>query len=60
MNLVPALLGDYIEKRRFEESKQLGVMDCIECGSCTYTCPAKRRLVTRVKYAKQVLREEKK
>lgn len=31
-------------------------MDCIECGSCTYICPAKRYLVQNIKLGKAQVR----
>ena len=34
-----------IENNLFEEADRTDVLDCIECGSCAYVCPAKRPLV---------------
>ena len=28
-------------------------MECFECGSCTYVCPAKRRLTQAFKQSRQ-------
>ena len=33
-------------------------MDCIECGSCAYTCPAGVPLVLGFRVAKQRIRNE--
>jgi electron transport complex protein RnfC len=33
-----------------------GLMDCIECGSCTCVCPARIKLVQRFRIGKQRLR----
>ena len=33
-----------------------GLNSCIECGSCTYVCPAKRTLVQSFRLAKKQLR----
>jgi electron transport complex protein RnfC len=52
IGLLPARIGDYIEKNRFDEAKELGVLDCIECGSCAWVCPSKRNLVHLFKYGK--------
>jgi electron transport complex protein RnfC len=30
-------------------------MDCIECGCCTYTCPATLPLVQAIRYAKAAI-----
>ena len=34
-----------------------GVMVCMECGSCAYSCPAKKPLVQHMRLAKAVIRE---
>lgn len=34
-----------------------GLMDCFECGSCTYVCPSHIPLVQRFRQAKAILRE---
>jgi len=36
-----------------------GLLDCIECGSCTYGCPARIKLVQRFRVGKQRLRMRK-
>jgi len=40
MGLEPYLLSRYARIGRFEKVEEERVMDCIECGSCQYTCPA--------------------
>jgi electron transport complex protein RnfC len=40
MGLEPFLLSRYARIGRFEKVEEERVMDCIECGSCQYTCPA--------------------
>ncbi|UCE04839.1 MAG: electron transport complex subunit RsxC [bacterium] len=52
MNLLPNTLARVIEYKRFEEAHKLGVLDCIECGSCAYVCPSKIRHVHHFKYGK--------
>ena len=37
----------------------LGVMACMECGCCSFVCPANRPLVQTNKLAKAFLKEEK-
>ena len=39
-----------------EELKALCVDLCMECGCCSYVCPAKRHLVQTNKLAKAVVR----
>ena len=33
-------------------------MNCVECGCCTYVCPAKRNIVHYIKNAKAVCKAE--
>ena len=33
-------------------------MDCVECGTCAYVCPAKVRLVQRFRVGKSLYRAE--
>jgi electron transport complex protein RnfC len=40
------------------ELEELHVMNCIECGSCTYVCPAKRYLVQNIRNGKAYVRAE--
>jgi electron transport complex protein RnfC len=41
----------------FENAKKYGAMNCIECGSCAYNCPAKRSLVQSISMAKSKIKE---
>lgn len=52
MGLLPSIIGTLVEARRFAEAEAYGVLDCFECGCCSYVCPAKRNLIHLVKYAK--------
>jgi electron transport complex protein RnfC len=36
----------------------LHLMDCMECGSCSYVCPSNIPLVQRFRVAKALLREK--
>ena len=40
----------------YERFEKLGGMECIECGCCTYVCPAKRQLTQSFKLAKSQIR----
>ncbi|MBQ9307773.1 MAG: electron transport complex subunit RsxC, partial [Clostridia bacterium] len=44
----------------FESSEKLGVMNCIECGACTFICPAKRMLTQSFKTGKRVIQTRRK
>jgi electron transport complex protein RnfC len=53
MGLVPSMLSILGERHRYTEAKEeYGLFNCIECGSCVYTCPAKRNIVQYIKYSK--------
>ena len=39
-----------------EELKEINLMDCIECGSCAYICPASVPLVLGFRVGKQLIR----
>jgi electron transport complex protein RnfC len=41
-----------IEAGNLNEAQGYGIMDCRECGSCTFVCPAERPLVQNIKNAK--------
>jgi electron transport complex protein RnfC len=55
MQLQPSFIGLYAERGRYEDAKDFNLMDCFECGCCTYICPAKRPMVQWIKNAKREL-----
>ncbi|MBN2542914.1 electron transport complex subunit RsxC [bacterium] len=52
MKLLPNRIATLIENERFQETEEYGIFDCMECGSCTYVCPTKRRLLHYIKWGK--------
>jgi len=58
MKLVPTRLARLIEHDRFTEAGEQGVLDCMECGTCSYVCPSKINLVHLFKFAKAKIFEE--
>jgi len=40
----------------FDRAEAYRPLDCIECGACSYTCPAKRPLVEAIRLAKYEIR----
>lgn len=52
MGLEPYLLMTMSEKGLFERMENEKVMDCIECGSCSYTCPSARPLLDYIRLGK--------
>lgn len=56
MGLNPSAIAQAIEKGRFDLAQEYHVLDCVECGICSYTCPGNRDIVALVKLAKQKLK----
>ncbi len=52
MNLMPNYLAALIEHKRFDDAHKNGILDCIECGCCSYVCPSKIRHVHLFKFGK--------
>jgi len=52
MGLVPCEIYKFVKNKRFTQANEYGILDCIECGCCAYSCPAKIRLVHYLKYGK--------
>lgn len=57
LRLDPREISRAYKKNEPEDLKTLCVDLCMECGCCSYVCPAKRHLVQTNKLAKAVLRE---
>lgn len=56
MGLMPLQMYRAERQDDLASLRAYGVMDCIECGSCAYTCPAVIPLVQSFRAAKQKLR----
>jgi electron transport complex protein RnfC len=54
--LAPVIMNNSLEAGDLDYAVKAGLMDCIECGSCTYVCPARIKLVQRFRVGKQRLR----
>ena len=55
MNLMPAKIDAYTRKDDYEGAEKFGVLNCMECGVCSYVCPAKRCLTQSCRTAKKVI-----
>jgi electron transport complex protein RnfC len=53
MHLMPLYMYQNERKGNLEALDKFHVTDCIECGSCSYICPARIPLVQSFKIAKQ-------
>lgn len=52
MGLEPYFLMTVSEKQIWDRAESEKIMDCIECGSCSYTCPANRPLLDYIRLGK--------
>lgn len=55
--LLPVSMVESYEKKDIDRLKRLQVNECMECGSCSYICPARRPLSFTHKMAKGMLKE---
>lgn len=58
MGLMPYRLGEYGKAFRTAEFKEWDGVSCIECGCCSYACPAKRPLLQWIRLGKLKVRQE--
>jgi electron transport complex protein RnfC len=56
--LNPSQLGSLARVGLYDDMMNLHLMDCMECGSCSYVCPSNIPLVQRFRVAKAMLREK--
>ncbi len=59
MFLNPSTLGLLAKKGLWEEMEENYVLDCFECGSCSFVCPSHIPLVQSFRVAKGIIREKK-
>ncbi|MGF1637276.1 MAG: electron transport complex subunit RsxC [Cyclobacteriaceae bacterium] len=55
IGLEPYLLMTLNEKELFDRLEQGAVLDCIECGSCSFTCPSDRPLLDYIRLGKKTV-----
>jgi electron transport complex protein RnfC len=51
-HLMPCFIANAIEANDLARAQGHAIMDCRECGSCTFVCPAERPIVQNIKHAK--------
>jgi electron transport complex protein RnfC len=59
LGLMPCLINMAVEKGFWEQAQEYGVLDCMECGLCSYVCPGSRRIVQSIRKAKLELARRK-
>jgi len=55
LNLEPYLLMTLSEKGNFERAERERITDCMECGCCSYVCPAGRPLLDYIRLGKSTV-----
>ncbi|HZJ83736.1 MAG TPA: electron transport complex subunit RsxC [Clostridia bacterium] len=60
IHLMPLSISAHSLKGDYDASEKLNAIDCIECGSCSYICPAKRPLLQSIRLAKREIIDKRK
>jgi len=55
MGLEPYLLSKLAENHDWERAEKEDVVSCIECGSCSFTCPSHRPLLDEIRLGKSTV-----
>ena len=58
MHLEPLFMYQYASKGMVEELNAAHIMDCMECGACSYICPARMHLTHMFKTGKQLVKDK--
>ena len=53
MDILPQFTYKAILSGEVEEALAHGLLDCVECGLCSYVCPAKLELTETLQQAKE-------
>ena len=48
MGLMPNHLNEASLSRDIEKAQKYNILDCMECGLCSYTCPAKKNMLQNI------------
>ena len=59
MSLQPYYLQTLGEFDKPDEAKEAGVLNCMECGCCSYVCPSNRPIVDYIRLSKLQIRNKK-
>lgn len=52
MGLMPTEIYKFVNNKNYRKAEEYGVLDCIECGCCAYSCPSRIPLVHYLKFGK--------
>jgi electron transport complex protein RnfC len=56
--LMPMLMNAALLSNDLDRADAIGLIDCFECGACSYVCPARIPLTQRFKLGKDLLRNQ--
>lgn len=56
--MLPYKIDEFTLNMDFKNAKKFGAEFCTKCGCCEYVCPAKRRLVQRISFAKRKIEDK--
>jgi len=59
IGLMPLKIVQGVQNANLDEAIEANIMDCIECGGCTFICPAKRPLLQYIRIGKIKVRSRK-
>jgi electron transport complex protein RnfC len=54
--LSPVLIVRALKANDIDAAVRFGLMDCVECGSCAYVCPARIALIQHFRVGKALVR----
>ncbi|MDY3919966.1 MAG: electron transport complex subunit RsxC [Candidatus Limivivens sp.] len=54
-NLLPSRLADLAERHDEAQFEKMNGLECCECGSCSYSCPARRHLTQEIKSMRRIV-----
>ena len=52
MNLIPTFIAENVKNQNYEFAQKLNILDCMECGSCSYVCPSHIQIIQWIKLGK--------
>lgn len=58
MHLMPYTLTEFARRRQLDEAMKYDIMSCVECGTCSYGCPAGVEIVQYIRAAKGAIRRK--
>ena len=58
MRLMPNYLSVFSQKKNIDKLKEYHIMDCMECGCCSFICPQRRFMVQHIKAGKALVKQK--